>query len=76
MHDMGIVFAAASGRQYYGVERLFEPVRDKMAFIAENGGIAFEKGQCVYSLPMPDEGVTEMIESARALYNDGVRILL
>lgn len=76
MHDMGIVFAAASGRQYYGVERLFEPVRDKMAFIAENGGIAFEKGQCVYSLPMPDEGVTEMIESARELYKDGVRILL
>lgn len=76
MHRSGVVFAAASGRQYYGVERLFEPVRDKMMFIAENGGIAFEKGECVYSLPMSDEGVLEMIKCARELYDDGVRVLL
>ena len=40
LYDMGITFAAASGRQYYGVEKLFMPVRDKMMFIAENGGVA------------------------------------
>lgn len=73
---MGVVFATASGRQYYGVERLFEHVKDKMMFIAENGGIAFENGRCVYSLPMSDEGVLEMIKSAEELYGEGVRVLL
>ena len=76
MHDKGITFAAASGRQYYGVEALFEPVRDKMLFIAENGGIAFEKGKLIYSLPMPDCDVLDMVREAEILYDAGVRILL
>lgn len=76
MHSLGIAFAAASGRQYYGVERLFEPVRDKMLFIAENGGIAFEKGELAYSLPMPDEDVRKMTREAEKLYDKGVRVLL
>ncbi len=76
MKAEGITFAAASGRQYYGVEKLFEPVRDDMMFIAENGGIAFEKGRLVYSLPMPDDEVREMTAAASELYSKGVRILL
>ncbi|MCI7767186.1 MAG: HAD family hydrolase [Oscillospiraceae bacterium] len=76
MQEKGVVFVAASGRQYYGVERVFEPVKDKMMFIAENGGIAFEHGKCVYSLPMADEGVLEILRSAGELYGKGVRVLL
>lgn len=76
MYENGIMFAAASGRQYYGVEKVFEPVRDRMMFIAENGGIAFEKGKCIYSLPMPDEDVLTMTRKAGELYDKGVRILL
>ena len=76
MYDMGITFAATSGRQYYGVEKLFKPVRNKMLFIAENGGAAFEKGICTYSMPLPEKGVTEMVSEAQKLYDSGVRILL
>ncbi len=76
MHAMGITFAAASGRQYYSLERLFEPVRDEMMFIAENGGIAFEKGNCVYSLPMPDDDTAAMVKEAQKLHDRGVRVLL
>lgn len=76
LYDMGITFAAASGRQYYGVEKLFMPVRDKMMFIAENGGVAYEKGQLIYSLTMPDEDVLAMVHEAEKLYDKGVRILL
>ena len=32
-----IYFAAASGRQYMGLKRLFAPVADQMLFISENG---------------------------------------
>lgn len=35
--DAGILFAAASGRQYRGLRRLFAPVADKIVFISENG---------------------------------------
>ncbi|WP_167957790.1 HAD family hydrolase [Anaerosporobacter faecicola] len=37
--DHGILFAAASGRQYPNLKRLFEPVKDKIAYICENGAL-------------------------------------
>lgn len=76
MSQNDITFAAASGRQYYGVEKVFEPVKDNMVFIAENGGIAFEKGRQIYSDPMPDEDVLEMTRAAEELAENGVRVLL
>lgn len=33
----GILFAAASGRGYASISRLFAPVKDEMIFIADNG---------------------------------------
>ena len=38
----------ASGRQYYTLERDFLPIRDNLAFIAENGGFVFEKGEIIF----------------------------
>ena len=38
LKEQGIVFVAASGRQYYSMAHLFEPVKQDMIFIAENGG--------------------------------------
>ncbi|MGN1090387.1 MAG: HAD family hydrolase [Huintestinicola sp.] len=76
MKKLGITFAAASGRQYYGVEMVFEPVKDDMMFIAENGGAAFEHGKCIYSLPMENEDVIRIAEAAEKLYDKGVRVLL
>lgn len=37
LKDKGTVFAAASGRQYPSIRRLFDPVHSNMIFIAENG---------------------------------------
>ena len=37
-HVRGVRFAAASGRQYGNLKRLFAPVWREMAFISENGG--------------------------------------
>ena len=39
LYKKGITFMAASGRQYPALETLFESVKDKMMFIAENGTI-------------------------------------
>lgn len=39
LKEMGILFAAASGRQYATLRRLFEPVKDDIAYICENGAM-------------------------------------
>ena len=42
--EMGICFAACSGRQYGNLERLFAPVADQMAFVCENGALSVVDG--------------------------------
>lgn len=41
----GIRFAAASGRQYHGLQALFEPIKDEISYIAENGSLCVHDGQ-------------------------------
>ena len=33
----GVLFCAASGRQYQSIANMFEPVKDEIIFLAENG---------------------------------------
>ena len=40
LKKMGILFVAASGRQYANMKKMFRPVVDDMAFISENGALA------------------------------------
>ena len=37
LKEQGIIFAAASGRQYNSIYELFQPVAHEMIFICENG---------------------------------------
>ena len=53
----GGVFVPASGRQLPNLKKLFAPVLDKIAVIAENGGLVFYKGEIIFSDPTPKEGV-------------------
>lgn len=48
MTRMGIVFAAASGRQYSNLRRLFAPVKDEIAYICENGALVVYKGEILH----------------------------
>ncbi len=47
LKERGVQFAAASGRQYYNLRRLFEPVRDDIHYIAENGSLCVCSGQVI-----------------------------
>lgn len=47
LSDKGIIFAPASGRQYYTVEEQFEPLGRKLMYIAENGAVVVDKGRTV-----------------------------
>ena len=45
--EKGIRFVAASGRQYDNEVRLFEPIRDKISYIAENGSLCIHEGRVI-----------------------------
>ncbi|GAM57260.1 hydrolase [Vibrio ishigakensis] len=64
-----ILFAAASGRQYYSLRDTFEKVQDEMLFIAENGTFVMHKGEELYSATMPKQEIVEIVNAVRAIPN-------
>ena len=53
LKEHGILFVASSGRQYCNLRRLFAPVRDEIAYIAENGSL------CIYQDQILSKGKIE-----------------
>lgn len=48
LQNMGILFVAASGRQYANMKRMFAPVENEIAYIAENGALALINSELLY----------------------------
>lgn len=61
--DAGILFTAASGRQYANLQRLFAPVKDEIAYICENGCLSFYRDECICFEQM-DENLAHDLISA------------
>lgn len=68
LKEMGILFVAASGRQYANLYRLFGPVQDDIAYIAENGGLTVYRGEVLDRGAFP---LSLTKEIAQAIYEDG-----
>lgn len=64
MNSLGVKFAAASGRQYQSVKKLFDNigVSEDMFFIAENGGIVCERDNILHCETIPEEDVHMLID--------------
>ena len=52
LRKQGILFFAASGRQYPNIRRLFEPVQDEIGYICENGCVVFWKDRLLFESQM------------------------
>lgn len=52
----------ASGRQLYTLLKDFSEVEDKLIFIAENGGLVYEKGNIIYTNRLSDENIRKCFE--------------
>jgi Cof subfamily protein (haloacid dehalogenase superfamily) len=61
MKRKGIIFAAASGRQYHNLKKLFAPVWKDMAFICENGAAVFYEDQLIAEQVVPKEELLELV---------------
>ena len=59
----GILFAAASGRQYASMKRLFAPVVSDMAFICENGALVINDDKVLYQETFDADLMKDIIQA-------------
>lgn len=62
----GIVFAAASGRQYHNLRCLFHEVKDEIAYICENGALTVYQGEVLHKVEIPLETAVPIIRRLEA----------
>jgi Cof subfamily protein (haloacid dehalogenase superfamily) len=74
LEEKEIIFAAASGRQYYSLLNTFAPIKDRMTFIAENGTLVMHNNQELYSCEIDKDSIQIIIEQARCI--EGAYIVL
>lgn len=74
LHEKGILFVAASGRQYPNLYRLFEPASKYMAFICENGGLVKYQDKVISKNTMDFELGIRLMKDIWSM--DGCEVLL
>lgn len=67
LKEKGIVFVAASGRQYPSIRKLFEDVQDDMIFVAENGAYVVCRGVEIDEVTMNRELAVRLIKEIRKM---------
>lgn len=67
LKEQGTLFAAASGRQYASIRRLFAPVEHDMIFIAENGSNVICRGYEMSSTVLNRKHAEDLIHYIRTL---------
>lgn len=74
LKELGILFVAASGRQYANMQRLFEPVKDDIAYICENGALVVYQGEVLSKTIIEKETGEAILQDVRN--REGCEILL
>lgn len=69
LQEKGIIFAAASGRQYYNLLERFKGIEEKMMFIAENGTFVVYKGKELIVNSLDINLARELIKVGRNIEN-------
>lgn len=63
MHQRGIRFVAASGRQYPSMIVKLTEIGEKMSFIAENGALIVENEEIIHAQELPIHTVNEVLNT-------------
>lgn len=67
LDEKGIMFAIASGRQFYNLEEKFEKLKHRMMFFAENGTQVMHKGKELFLNPLDSNAAIDFIKIGREL---------
>ena len=65
LKEQGIMFAAASGRQYVSMRQLFKPVEQEMIFISENGANVVCRGYEMSFIELNQRNAEDLIHYIR-----------
>lgn len=65
LSEKGVRFVAASGRQYDNEVRLFEPIKDKISYIAENGSVCIHEGKVITRTIIEPELIHRIIDEVK-----------
>lgn len=68
----GIIFAAASGRPVYTLEKMFEPLLGSVLLLGDNGGAAKYKGEMLIMAQMPRRYLRELARTAAEAGDVGI----
>jgi Cof subfamily protein (haloacid dehalogenase superfamily) len=71
LHDRGILFCPASGRQYYNLLERFDAVADEVVFIAENGTFVVRNGVELSSDCLDADVARQLVVVARQINERG-----
>ena len=74
LHEKGILFCAASGRQLVALQQMFAPVADKVLFLAENGALVAYGQRILRTRAIPAEDTLRALDAIGTL--GGVHALL
>ncbi|MEP7144506.1 MAG: HAD family hydrolase [Ferruginibacter sp.] len=67
MKAKGLLFAVASGRQFFNLLNYFETIKDEVIFIAENGSYVVYKGEDILVQAMDPDIVMQQLLTARKI---------
>lgn len=65
LKEKGILFASASGRQYYNLLKNLKQIEDDVYFVAENGTYVVHRGEELFLNALPAEDAGKLIVRAR-----------
>ena len=69
LKDHGVIFVAASGRQYFNLAKALEKVKDEVIFAAENGSYVVFQDEEIHVQAMDQDIVRKLIEITRPIPN-------
>lgn len=67
LKDRGVIFVAASGRQYGNLKRLFKDIAEDMAYICENGALVKYKERTIFRSIISNELAREIMDDMYGL---------
>ena len=74
LREKGIQFAAASGRQWGSIESIFDPIKEKIFYLSDNGAYVGLHGRRLYTNPIDRQTVMDLIHDVRR--KEGLEIML
>lgn len=74
LYQRNIFFCVASGRQYPSLLQFFQEQKQKMGFIAENGGYVMFQGQEIYQKSIDNLWVKQILSACESIPEIGVTL--